>query len=318
MSIGDQLTSLQTVFTRRFLFNALLPTSVVASFVTVIVANWTGTWHRISTAWADGDALTKIVMAGTYFSLMWLFSVAIASQWRGIVRLYEGYPLVAGFERWGRGRLAPGVLWHRKRMTRVTGENKSAWDGYYFYPPPQHASRILPTTLGNILLAAERYPEERYGIEAIVFWPRLFPLLPEQFKQDYEEFVRDYEFPLVLSFLLNVGAAVSATTALLTKQLPAAFVVTVSIFLLGSFASYRMSLSGALQMAEQQRVAFDLYRGRILDAWPTVRDVHDEKEAFDAVKDFIVLNAPANWGDAQNRRLLRKSRTVGGRAQPGR
>ncbi len=44
---------------------------------------------------------------------------------------------------------------------------------------PVTANDLLPTSLGNILRSRERSPERKYGMDAIVCWPRLWPLLPE-------------------------------------------------------------------------------------------------------------------------------------------
>ena len=42
----------------------------------------------------------------------------------------------------------------------------------------------MPLELGNILRAAETKPEEKYGLNAIVCWPRFWLLLPEETKQE--------------------------------------------------------------------------------------------------------------------------------------
>ena len=38
---------------------------------------------------------------------------------------------------------------------------------------------MLPTRLGNTLLAAETHPADKYGLDAVRLWPHLWPLLPD-------------------------------------------------------------------------------------------------------------------------------------------
>jgi hypothetical protein len=43
----------------------------------------------------------------------------------------------------------------------------------------RHKYAILPTRLGNKMLAAERYPLDRYNIDSVTLWGRLVTILPE-------------------------------------------------------------------------------------------------------------------------------------------
>jgi len=45
----------------------------------------------------------------------------------------------------------------------------------------------MPTRLGNLLRAAERKPLEKYGLDAILCWSRLWMLLPDAVKKDLQE-----------------------------------------------------------------------------------------------------------------------------------
>lgn len=48
---------------------------------------------------------------------------------------------------------------------------------------PRDPDRSMPTRLGDVLRTAEDYPRERYGLDPIVFWPRLFPQLSDPLRQ---------------------------------------------------------------------------------------------------------------------------------------
>lgn len=52
---------------------------------------------------------------------------------------------------------------------------------------PRQAAALMPTALGNRLKAAEDYPRERYGLDSIIAWPRLWPLLSEEVRTAVSE-----------------------------------------------------------------------------------------------------------------------------------
>lgn len=49
---------------------------------------------------------------------------------------------------------------------------------------PSSPGYFLPTPIGNILRAAERRPFDKYGLDAVILWPRLWPALPETLRSD--------------------------------------------------------------------------------------------------------------------------------------
>ncbi|NEP17060.1 MAG: hypothetical protein F6J97_09145 [Leptolyngbya sp. SIO4C1] len=51
---------------------------------------------------------------------------------------------------------------------------------------PSQPGRLMPTRLGNLLRAAEDLPQIKYGLDAILCWPRLWMLLPEPVKTDLQ------------------------------------------------------------------------------------------------------------------------------------
>ncbi|MFI6325191.1 hypothetical protein ACIBG8_47280 [Nonomuraea sp. NPDC050556] len=287
------------LFTRRFVFNALLPTLVFCTAAGAVVVASVSSFAAVSSWWKALDLASKVLAVLAYLAAVWFVAAAVASQWRGIVRLFEGYPLVRVM-----GRRTPGIRWHTDRMETMAERDANV---YYRYPTGEDEDRLMPTRLGNVLLAAESYPRARYQIDPIIFWPRLFPMLPEQFQREYEEYIIAYEFPLVVSFQATAATVVSAGTLLVTRQGPELFLGVLALGCVVAYAFYRLSLSAAEEYGEQLRTAFDLYRGRLLEAWPTVADVADEKEAFAAIHRFVVMAAEPGWADSQERHAVRNS-----------
>jgi hypothetical protein len=324
--ITEGLAQLSTVFRRRFLFNALLPTLVFSTLLVALFATQVASLHGIGLWWTGLDGLSKALVALAYLAGVWFLAGAVASQWRNIIRLFEGYPVMRIL-----GTRTPGLAWHSRRAHRLwQGEDPDAvedddaeaedHDGrgprqseaYRQYLLVQHDGderEVLPTRLGNILRAGERYPLTHYGMDAIYFWPRLFPLLPAQFQDDYEKFMQQYELPLVIAFQTAASAMVGGILLLASSGPPMLFLSWFAGGVVLAYLFYWLALPNAMEIAEQQRTAFDLYRHLLLEQWPTPSDVNDERMAFKAIEEFVVGNIDPAWGKPQqlHRRRHRKA-----------
>lgn len=305
--ITEAIQQLAGLFSRRFFFNALLPTFVFTTVTTGVVALGGANGPDVVVWWGRLDLLTRILMALMYLALVYFLSAAVASQWRAIVRVFEGYPLLRAAERWPR---LLGQQWHLDRMADLTSPEKGDPSAAYYRYPLGVGRYILPTRLGNILLAGERYASTRYGVDTIYFWPRLYPLLPAEFQQDFALAVIQYQFPLVVAFEALVATAICSVTLVAAHVAVWVFLGVLVGGTAIAYAAYVLSLSSAIEMAEQQRTAFDLYRDRLLAAWPAVRDVTDQEQAFLQIKAFVVQGARTDWEEPRDAFMRRRVETA--------
>ena len=96
----------------------------------------------------------------------WLYRVGLWRQMRRIDRLED--------------RLAVSVDPHRgqRHQKALEARAQAALDRLNERFPD--LDRLLPTSLGNALRAAEDRSGLRYGLQSVVLWPRLYPLLPAE------------------------------------------------------------------------------------------------------------------------------------------
>jgi hypothetical protein len=124
---------------------------------------------------------------------------------------------------------------------------------------PVAASAHMATRLGNILRAAERKPLDKYGLDAIVCWPRLWLLLPDE--------TRD-------ALVSSRHALDSSARALVWALLFIVWTVfawwAAPVAILSALISHRSLLHAASSYGNLVESAFDVHRGLLYQAlrWP--------------------------------------------------
>jgi hypothetical protein len=157
----------------------------------------------------------------------------------------------------------------RKRLTHL--EVWAHWQ-------PVQEDDLLPTALGNTLRARERTPERKYGLDAVICWPRLWPLLPEIVRSDLttarSSLDRMVEF-WFWGLLFLVWTIWNPWAAL------------ISLFWM--ILAYGMIRQAAMAYGDLLESAFDLHRLALYDAicWPRPNTLKDEKEEGKRLTEFL-------------------------------
>ena len=114
------------------------------------------------------------------------------------------------------------------------------------YPPSQ--DEILPTRFGNILKASESYPNTRYGIDGVEFWPRLIHVIPPEYQQSIDGTRNELSFLVNMSILAIVFFLLCILAIFYTFAGPALRTSTIPPEFVGFGNTIRYSLAGLLAL----------------------------------------------------------------------
>lgn len=139
---------------------------------------------------------------------------------------------------------------------------------------------LMPTRLGNILRTAERRPLEKYGLDAIICWSRLWLLLPEAAKKDLQDARADLNNAARLwlwSILFLVWAALGAWWAVPLGILSALF------------AYYNWAIAAAITYGDLIEASFDLYRHLLYESlrWKLPADPNEERRVGQQLTEYL-------------------------------
>jgi len=231
-------------------------------------------WDNVLKCWEGFSTPTQVALLAVALAVVGFSATVVQRFQDSILRLAEGYwpgPFrrlrFALAQRW-EGKLRRKEERWQELAERCGGEpaklSPPEREEYAFLDAelmtfPVDRGRLMPTRLGNILRAAEEYPEVRYGLVAAVCWPRLWLLLPEEVKKELSE---------------ARGRLNSATRLLAWGLL---FIVwtmwawwAAPVGLAVAFIAYRGMLLSALVYGDLLRSSFDLYRFALYEQlnWP--------------------------------------------------
>ncbi len=146
---------------------------------------------------------------------------------------------------------------------------------------PADFNRLMPTRLGNLLRVAETRPSDKYGLDAVTCWSRLWLVLPESVQKDLTEARAE----------LNLGAQVWLWSLLfLIWGILAWWAIPVG--LLAALLTYRWMLDAAANYGELIEAAFDIYRFELYKSlhWPLPTDSDDERQKGLEITQYLLGN----------------------------
>ena len=273
----------------RFFLIGLLPSSLLALVVATVVDPTTlGKLLFGKTDNVPGFA----ILGGAVFLTLLLGPLQLS-----LTRLLEGYwPDVILWRRLTQRRIDA----HRAHLKALDDRQnvddpndpkalrraqQAAFAVHHRYPSDR--KRLMPTALGNVLRAGEDGIGDRYGLDPVIVWPRLYPLLSDEMR----DLVADQRLQLDLTVRLVYVLAATAVSAAVGLVMHPGWLwgAGTAVFALLSVAAYRASLSAALSYVTLFQSAFDLHRNDLYRALrlPLPSDLTSEREAGRKLSAFL-------------------------------
>ncbi|WP_414623776.1 hypothetical protein [Calothrix sp. CCY 0018] len=139
--------------------------------------------------------------------------------------------------------------------------------------------QLMPTRLGNILRAAEQRPLEKYGLDTIVCWSRLWLILPDAVKKDLQEARAD----------LNTASRFWLWSLLffIFWTFLAWWAAPVGIF--SAIFAYNWALDAARNYGELIEATFDMHRHLLYQSlrWNLPPDPNEERRVGQQLTEYL-------------------------------
>ncbi|GAA3551529.1 hypothetical protein [Kribbella ginsengisoli] len=271
MNLDAAAKPLGDVFGGRFGLVNYLPFYGAALFLLVVI--WAGAPGelRFGRAWsiAGGLGLGEVLLLTVALTVI---GAATQPLQLGLVRLVEGY-WPRRLDRLG-GRLRRRHEERREAMVRAAAlpERPEALTQDELnrigiaattlakrYPAKD---AVRATAFGNALAAAEACAGARFGWDAVVAWPRLYPVLGERVREIVDDRRNTMDFSVRLCAVSLVTGAAGLVLLLSSGWWLFLALVPVAIGLL----AYRGAVESAMAYGEAIEAAFDLHRFDLLAA----------------------------------------------------
>jgi hypothetical protein len=348
-TLFDKVTGL---FDKRFTLALLLPVFAFAAGTGALVATMAG-WSRTAAWWSHLDAARQVALGVAAAAAVVVLAIIIGTQVVAMTRLLEGYwrsawadKTVGGLGRWHeerrRDKLAravqaavatqvaqdalasqAGQAAQAEKAIRASAAAKASADlgyqrSYLSFPPPP--APVMPTRLGNALRAAEAYPgdAERWGLDAVFWWPRLYLILPDGARSQVDDARAGLDQLVVLTMLSAAFGVVALALSGAGLNLTVGLSCAAGTFLL-SRGSYLAAVTSATVFGELVRSCYDLFRGDLLTrlGWPMPPTLTRERQLWGALGQQLYRRGTSQQAEALLNAPRKPPAAAPGGAQPG-
>ncbi|MBA3922100.1 MAG: hypothetical protein H0X31_10535 [Nostocaceae cyanobacterium] len=280
-------------------FGSKLAEQWVATLLTPAFVFWAGGaaallqhfgWTPVSTWFTQQPEPLQIALLIGVFCLIAASAFVVQRFDLPVLKFLEGYwhPWLRRPRSWFIARVGKRnqrISDHWQQLARLdpaqlTAEQRDEfvqldWQQIHLPPPNQ----LMPTRLGNILRAAEQRPLEKYGLDAIICWSRLWLLLPEPAKKDLQEARAD----------LNTAARVWLWSLLFIVWTIWAWWAAPLGIISAAFAYYYWALEAATTYGDLVEAVFDLYRHRLYQSlrWRLPTEPNEERRVGRELTEYL-------------------------------
>ncbi|MDY6875599.1 MAG: hypothetical protein SWK90_05270 [Chloroflexota bacterium] len=174
---------------------------------------------------------------------------------------------------------------------------------------------VMPTAIGNVFRAFEQYPGRRYGIDAVLFWPRLTSVISPEVARVVEETNNTLTF-LLTSCLMCSLLGVESLAVMLIKMVPRSAVrcvidgsflripiarpseycfyglFAICVFIL-AFGLKHGALKASIAFGELVKSCFDLFHQDLLKKMAGETALQDEWRAWTRLQRSILVDRNA-------------------------
>lgn len=286
--VGTLADKVSGLLDPRFRLTVWLPTLVFALALGAIAVLGVG-WRESVDWWRSAGTEGQIALALCAFAAVTLAAFLLSAQLMGFLRFFEGYwddlPLGAALARRRKAH-------YRAKLSELLAADDAA-TVYYRYPPL--LEKVMPTRFGNILRASEMHPNLRYGLDAVIAWPRLYTLLPASFTDSFAAAKSQMDLMAVWT-LLSVAFALLGGGLAAALLPPGAALACVWGAALSAALGYHALVRNATPYGELVKSAFDVHRKAMLDAigWTAASSLDAERDQWTAIIELWYLVEPTD------------------------